>query len=130
MDYEKNERMGPLTPLTPMTETGGSGRAREFGQILGQMAPQTMPATERIALHNVDEAFTYQPWDGQQQDAGAQVREALVAAARRSAPAAGRRRSSPARRSSACSAARCAHGAPRVLVRRRSRRSGPSRTRS
>jgi len=79
MDYEKNERMGPLTP---MAETRGSGRAREFGQILGQMAPQTMPATERIALHNVDEAFTYQPWDGQQQDAGAQVREALVAAAK------------------------------------------------
>lgn len=37
---------------------------------------------ERLTSENVEEAFKYQPWDQHQQDAGAEVRDALVAAAK------------------------------------------------
>lgn len=38
--------------------------------------------SERLTLQNVDDAFRYQPWMPDQHDAGEQVREALVAAAK------------------------------------------------
>lgn len=40
------------------------------------------PRAERITLDNVEEAFTFQSWKEDQQDAGKAVREALVGAAR------------------------------------------------
>lgn len=39
------------------------------------------PAIARIDLSNVREAFTYQPWDQAQVDAGKRVTDALIAAA-------------------------------------------------
>ena len=41
-----------------------------------------MPPTERITIDNVDDAFTYQSWDQEQQASGGAVRSALVAAAK------------------------------------------------
>lgn len=43
---------------------------------------ETTRKTERLTMGNVDDAFRYQPWDAQQQDAGQIVRDALVTAAK------------------------------------------------
>ena len=40
------------------------------------------PSAGRVTIDNVEDAFTYQPWHAKQTDAGQQVREALVAAAK------------------------------------------------
>ena len=74
----------------PVAAPSGSSHAREFGQMAREIAqeaswpmnPGSPPTSERLTLRNVDDAFQYHPWDGQQYDAGAQVRDALVNAAK------------------------------------------------
>jgi len=77
VDYENKaeDRAGRIIPSLRTLEE----RAQAFmPSSQGQMGP----ISERINLHNVEEAFQYQPWDPLQQDAGAQVRDALVNAAK------------------------------------------------
>lgn len=60
--------------LNPYPIRGG------VGEYVGSATATTGP--RGLTLENVEEAFTFQPWDGKQQQAGQIVREALVQAAR------------------------------------------------
>lgn len=66
--------------------------ARLHGSLANQIAggsakpcvqwPPAPPLSERVTLNNVDDVFRYHQWDPGQQDAGNQVRDALIAAAK------------------------------------------------
>jgi hypothetical protein len=62
---------------------GGNGDPleRDRAQVLAQRAGAEAQA-EMLTLANVDEAFTFQPWDAGQVERGEAVRDALVLAAK------------------------------------------------
>lgn len=72
-------RHDALQAAERLSQQGGMGVAaglRAEQDQCGSSGP------ERLSLSNVVDAFTYQPWDPGQADAGDQVREVLTAAAR------------------------------------------------
>ena len=71
VDYEG------FSPPPPNEEAAGQGQTTE-----GRSSQQATPGSERLSLHNIEDAFQYHRWDDQQEDAGAQVRDALVNAAK------------------------------------------------
>lgn len=73
---EQLERQGVAETLDRVHET----EARVFADMEKQA--QRAVGAQGLTLENVEQAFTWQPWDREQKEQGDQVREALIAAVR------------------------------------------------
>jgi len=78
-----------LNSLSPRERDQLQRHLERLNQPMNQTDGDTASATQTpgfrphgLTLHNVDEAFRYQPWNERQSDAGAIVVDALIAAAK------------------------------------------------